>query len=209
MLKSFNQASSRLLSLFLAGALLLANALPGAVASDAEMLLQQELLQPLLERYRHTKHELGNDRYVGLVNYRQPSWEPRFYLIDPQQEKIISAYRVAHGKASDPDHDGIAEYFSDRHGSHMSSLGFFLTENVYISQQLGHGLSLRLRGLSPSNQNAYERHLVIHANYYMKQDFIDRFGKPGRSHGCLVLAPADRDKLVAKLEGGALIYAVY
>lgn len=209
LLKTLKRITGSLLCLILAGTLLFADALPSAVAGETAASLQPELLQPLLERYRQTQHELNNDRYVALVNYRQPSWEPRFYLIDPQQEQIVSVYRVAHGKASDPDHDGFARYFSDRRGSHMSSLGFFLTEDVYISQQAGHGLSLRLQGLSASNQSAYARHLVIHANYYMEQDFIDRFGKPGRSHGCLALAPADRDEVIARLKGGALIYAVY
>lgn len=166
-----------------------------------------DLLQPLLRQYQLHKHELGNSRYVGLLNYRQPSWEPRFYVIDPDEQRIVAAYRVAHGKGSDPDHDGIAEIFSDREGSYMSSLGLFLTKNTYISNQPAHGLSLRMHGLSNTNSQAQERNIVIHANDYMEQQFIDTYGMPGRSHGCLVFSATDRNKVVEKLSGGALIYA--
>lgn len=169
--------------------------------------IPDDLMQPLLQQYRKKQDLLGNTHYVGLVNYRQPSWEPRFYLIDPREEQVIAAYRVAHGRGSDPVHDGFAEFFSDRQGSLMSSLGFFRTSETYMSQEPGHGLSLRLEGLSDSNRNAYDRAIVIHANHYMEQDFIDSFGKPGRSHGCLVFAADDRDVIVGKLGGGALIYA--
>ncbi|MNG35102.1 hypothetical protein D3C84_1217650 [compost metagenome] len=67
---------------------------------------------------------------------------------------------------------------------------------------------MRLIGLSPSNSNAEERAIVIHANSYMEEDFIRRHGVPGRSYGCLVLAGADRDRVIEELAGGALIFAI-
>lgn len=178
-----------------------------ADSDPAGQALPDELLQPLLMQYEQEKDSLGNSRYVALVNYRQPSWEPRFYLIDPDQRQVVAAYRVSHGQGSDPNHDGYADFFGNREGSHMSSVGFFLTGETYISEQQYHGLSLRLEGLSKTNHGAYERNIVIHANHYMEQHFIDTYGKPGRSHGCLVFAPSDRDEIVEKLKGGALIYA--
>lgn len=166
-------------------------------------------LERLVERYEQIQERLGNRQYAALVNYRQPSWEPRFYLVDLQRQRVVESYHVAHGKGSDPDHDGFARAFSDRHGSHMSSVGFFLTGETYVSEQAGHGLSLRLQGLSASNRNAFARNIVIHANHYMEDDFIERFGKPGRSHGCFTLNPEDRDEVIARLRGGALIYAIH
>lgn len=166
-----------------------------------------DLLKPLLAQYQQDKDKLDNDRYVALMNYRQPSWEPRFYLIDIRTEKVIGSYRVAHGRGSDPAHSGYAEFFSDRAGSKMSSLGFFVTGETYLSESPGHGLSLRLGGISESNRNAIDRLIVLHANHYMEPDFIEQFGKPGRSHGCLVFSRTDRDEIIEKLQGGALIYA--
>ena len=34
-------------------------------------------------------------------------------------------------------------------------------------------------------------------------------GRPGLSDGCFVFSKADRDAVVASLQGGALIYAIY
>lgn len=171
--------------------------------------LSATLLDPLLKHYQEIRGTLDNPRYVALVNYRQPSWEPRFYLIDPRQSQVIATYRVAHGRGSDPNHDGYAMHFSDRPGSRMSSVGFYITGDTYISPKEGHGLSLRLEGLSRSNHHAADRHIVIHANDYMEPGFIRRYGKPGRSYGCLTFSKADRDEVVEYLAGGALIYAVY
>ncbi|MOA52338.1 hypothetical protein D3C78_1756230 [compost metagenome] len=67
---------------------------------------------------------------------------------------------------------------------------------------------MRLVGLSPSNSNAEERAIVIHANAYMEDAFIRAHGVPGRSYGCLVLARADRDRVIEQLQGGALIFAI-
>ncbi|MEX2516596.1 MAG: murein L,D-transpeptidase catalytic domain family protein [Gammaproteobacteria bacterium] len=179
------------------------------LAADTESPgIPEGLLKPLLTQYQQHRYTLDNDRYVALINYRQPSSEPRFYLIDMVTEEVIGRYRVAHGRGSDPAHTGYAEFFSDRAGSKMSSVGFFRTGETYMSETPGHGLSLRLEGISESNRNAADRLIVIHANHYMEPAFIDRYGMPGRSHGCLVFSDADRNEIIEKLQSGALIYAV-
>jgi hypothetical protein len=166
-------------------------------------------LNELLSRFELERATLGNTRYVALLNYRQPSWEPRFYIVDPATSSIVGRYRVAHGKGSDPDHDGYAELFSDEEQSLMSSIGYFITRDSYLSETENHGLSLRLDGLSETNRHAMDRKIVVHGNLYMEQEFLDKHGVPGRSWGCMVFAPQDRDEIVSKLEGGALIYAYY
>jgi hypothetical protein len=169
----------------------------------------QEALDVLLKRYQQERPSLGNSRYVALLNYRQPSWEPRFYILDTTTSELVASYLVAHGRNSDPDHDGYADRFGDREGSKQSSIGFFRTGESYVSDQRHHGLSLRLEGLSESNRSAMDRNIVVHGNVYMEPKFLKTHGKPGRSHGCMVFAPEDRDDVVEKLKGGALVYAVY
>lgn len=177
-------------------------------ASSATTELPPVLLKALLNQYQQSRDMLGNTHYLALVNYRQPSWEPRFYVIEPGAWRVVAVYRVAHGKGSDPDHDGFAEFFGDVEGSHMSSVGLYRTGDVYLSEQEAHGMSMRLEGLSETNSSAYERNIVIHANHYMEQDFMKTYGMPGRSHGCLVFSASDRDDIIARLKGGALIYAI-
>jgi hypothetical protein len=168
-----------------------------------------EQLAQLLDKHQQSRPTLGNTRYVALLNYRQPSWEPRFYIIDTKTRDVVARYVVAHGRGSDPDHDGYADRFGDEHESHRSSLGFFLTAETYVSESSGHGLSMRLEGLSKSNRSAMARNIVIHANWYVEPDIVATQNKPGRSYGCLVFSNQDRDAVVEKLKGGALIYAAY
>lgn len=178
----------------------------GAAAPQAP---PAEALDALMQHYQQRRASLGNPRRVALVNYRQPSSEPRFYVIDPATREVVARYVVAHGRGSDPDHDGRADRFGDKHESHRSSLGLFLTDEVYQSESAGHGLSMRLQGLSDTNRNAMDRLIVIHANWYVEPEVVAKQGKPGRSYGCLVFSNADRDAVIDMLKGGALIYAVY
>lgn len=168
-----------------------------------------EQVAQLLDKHQQSRATLGNTRYAALLNYRQPSWEPRFYIIDTKTRDVVARYIVAHGRGSDPDHDGYADRFGDEHESYRSSLGFFVTTETYVSDSSGHGLSMRLDGLSKSNRNALARNIVIHANWYVEPDIVATQKKPGRSYGCLVFSNQDRDAVVEKLKGGALIYTAY
>lgn len=176
---------------------------PTLHASDLELLVQPPQLGDILARLPDSQHPR-----FAVVDYGRPSTLPRLYLFDRRSHALLGSYRVAHGKGSDIDHDGIAERFSNAPGSRASSLGLFRTAEVFDSEEPGHGRSMRLMGLSPGNSNAQARAIVIHANSYMEDDFILRHGVPGRSHGCLVLARRDRDQVIPQLAGGALIFAI-
>lgn len=189
--------------------LLLACLVNGASAAQAVPGPPPEQLVKLLDQHKQSQAELGNTRYAALLNYRQPSWEPRFYIIDTRTRNVVAKYIVAHGRGSDPDHDGYADRFGDEHESYRSSLGFFVTADTYISSSSGHGLSMRLEGKSGSNRNAMARNIVIHANWYVEPDIVAAQKKPGRSYGCLVFSNKDRDAVVETLKGGALIYSAY
>ncbi|MGH8453616.1 MAG: murein L,D-transpeptidase catalytic domain family protein [Nevskiales bacterium] len=182
----------------------------GATAgSPGRKVPSPALLKQLLEKYQESRDRLGNRRYVALLDYRQPSWESRFFIIDPVTGQVVAQYVVAHGRGSDPDHDGYADRFGDKPESHRSTLGFFVTGETYLSESAGHGLSMRLEGLSKTNRNAKERDIVIHANWYVEPGFVAKKSKPGRSYGCLVFSDADRNAVIEKLKGGALIYTAY
>lgn len=146
--------------------------------------------------------------FVAVLDYRRHSSEPRFYLYETKSRSVLQTFIVAHGKGSDKDNTGYATVFSDAKGSLASSIGVFRATDTYRSRTPNHGLSLRLEGLSPSNRSAKERSVVIHANTYVERSFLKKFGRPGRSHGCMVFSAADRDVVVEKLRGGGLIYAI-
>lgn len=175
----------------------------GAQADDLDQHAPPAAIALILEQL-----ENNSQPYFAVIDYARHSSQPRLMILRRSDYTLIASYRVAHGKGSDANHDGYAERFSDEPSSLASSLGIFRTGSVYQSRAPGHGLSMRLQGLSESNRNAEQRDIVLHGNRYMEKDFIERHGVAGRSHGCLVLADRDRDAAVQALEGGALIFAL-
>ena len=174
-----------------------------ATANDLQQVLPANTAADIRQQLQANRHA-----HFAVVDYARHSSQPRLMLFERNSLRLLASYRVAHGQGSDLDHDGFTDHYSDAPGSHASSLGTLRTDQVYQSSAPGHGLSIRLIGLSPGNANAERRAIVLHAKSYMEDDFIRRHGVAGRSHGCLVLAGTDRDKAIALLRGGALIFVI-
>jgi hypothetical protein len=148
-------------------------------------------------------HPAARRDRMAVADFAASSATPRLFLID-LTTGAVEAYRTAHGKGSDPAHGGMAASFSNTPGANATSLGAYRTGARYFG---AHGLSLYLDGLDETNSNARSRAIVLHAAAYMAPDFIARFGRPGRSLGCFVVAPEEVQHVVEWLEGGVLIYA--
>lgn len=143
-----------------------------------------------------TSHDF-NGR-IGLIDLKQHSSEKRFVLWDTRTNKI-ERFLVAHGKGSDPDHDGRATIFSDVPGSKASALGFYRVAEPYTGR---HGPSIRMDGLEASNANARSRAIVIHG-----ADYVTPNRDPiGRSWGCPAVAPDVIRYVVDQLSYGGLLY---
>ncbi|WP_413577685.1 murein L,D-transpeptidase catalytic domain family protein [Bdellovibrio sp. HCB290] len=160
----------------------------------------QSLIDALIY-FEQNKASFNNKNYITIINYAQSSRTARFYIVDLNSGGVWPLH-VAHGKNSDPDHDGNATSFSNASGSNKTSLGFFRTAETYNGS---HGYSLRLDGLSATNSNARARAIVIHgANYVSEASVVQ-----GRSWGCPALTMAHRTQVIDALKGGSLIYSVY
>jgi hypothetical protein len=140
---------------------------------------------------------------IGVVDFSQASSEPRFHVVDLQNGSVES-YRVAHGRGSDPDHSGYVERFSNQFQSYATSNGTYVTGAYYDGK---YGLSLRVRGLDWSNNNAEARAIVIHNAWYAEDDMIPMHGKLGRSEGCFAMSRENQYKVMSRLAGGRMIYA--
>lgn len=176
------------------------SALQSAQAQQAADLIGPALLEEALAAKADAMSEIRNDRYFSVIDYRAPSNVPRYFLIDTQ-DMSAESFLVAHGKGSDPDHDGMADQFSNIEGSKMTSLGAFVTGATYYGQ---HGLSLKLKGLSPQNDLAEKRLIVIHGADYVSE------GRAilGRSWGCPALQRDAAERIIPLIKGGTFIYAV-
>jgi hypothetical protein len=152
--------------------------------------LKQAIKGYNLLRYRKI---LNDNSIMTIIDYSKPSNIERFFVIDINNKKILYKSLVAHGKNSGIEY---ARSFSNNYSSYKSSIGFFLTDETYNGN---HGFSLRLNGLEKDiNDNARERAIVIHSANYVNKEYIYRYGRLGRSHGCPAL-PADNYKNIIEL----------
>ena len=138
---------------------------------------------------------------IAIIDYDLPSTKKRLFIYDVPNNKIIYSSLVAHGKNSG---ENVATVFSNINGSHKSSIGFFKTKETYVGK---HGMSLRLDGLEKGiNNNARNRNIVIHKANYVSDEFITKYSRLGRSHGCPALPVKDYDKVLNLLSHNILLY---
>jgi hypothetical protein len=141
-------------------------------------------------------------RLLTVIDYTRPSTEPRLWVLDVPQRRLLYRDLVAHGRGSG---ELYATQFSNDAGSKASSLGLFVTADVYDGI---HGRSLRLHGLEPGiNDHALERALVMHGADYVSLDFAAQQGRLGRSHGCPALPVAAAPRVIDAIQGGTPLFA--
>ncbi len=177
--------------------------LVGADSSTAQSTfsissLDHELLTEAMTARASVSDQVSNTNFMTIIDYRPHSNEPRFYLVD-LSDNSTEAFLVAHGKGSDPDHDGFADRFSNTPDSKMSSLGAFVTGETYYGR---HGLSLRLHGLDPINDKAEARAIVIHG-----ADYVGPGRRAlGRSWGCPALEQDISARVIPLIKDGSFVY---
>lgn len=140
---------------------------------------------------------------VGVADYAMPSWKPRLHFANLENGTVRS-FLTAHGRGSDPEHDGWLKSFSNVPGSEATSRGAYLTCEWYRGK---YGTSIRLVGLDNDNSLALDRAIVMHSAWYVEQGMITKWGKIGRSEGCFAMGPADFNEALWHLSGGRLLFA--
>ena len=140
---------------------------------------------------------------VGISDYGVHSRLPRFHFVDLMAGRVDSML-VSHGTGSDPEHDGWLNWFSNVPNSNASSRGAYVTWEWYVGK---YGVSVRLGGLDPTNNNALDRAIVAHRAAYAEPGHIERWGRLGRSNGCFAFGQDDFDRVLSQLSGGRLIYS--
>jgi hypothetical protein len=141
---------------------------------------------------------------LTVIDYSRPSNEPRLWVLDVTNRCLLHRELVAHGRGSG---ELYATRFSNEAGSKASSLGLFVTAEVYDG---AHGRSLRLLGVEPGiNDRAFERALVMHGADYVSLDFAAEQGRLGRSHGCPALPLTAATRVIDAIQGGTPLFAYY
>ena len=149
------------------------------------------------------QHQIYPRDVIGIADFSRPSSERRFHVVDLQNGSVES-HLVCHGRGSDPAHSGYLERFSNDLGSYATSSGTYVTDAYYQGK---YGLSLRVRGLDWSNNNAEARAIVIHNAWYAEPEMLQQHGQLGRSEGCFAMPKTSQYEVMKRLAGGRMIYA--
>jgi hypothetical protein len=145
--------------------------------------------------------QLSQKSILTIVDFDQLSTEKRLYIIDLDKKEILLNTWVAHGQRSGADE---AVTFSNKNNSFSSSLGFYLTGEVYKGM---HGKSLKLDGMDNGfNNNARMRSIVVHGAAYVSPGTINALGRLGRSQGCPAVAPELADKVINTIEDKTVLF---
>ena len=141
-------------------------------------------------------------RVVAIADMSQPSTSKRLYVFDLDKKELVLRTWVAHGSGSG---DLMAERFSNRDGSHATSLGLYRVGARIQSPK--HGPALLLEGLDRGvNDNARAREVIVHSAPYVSAEFVAKNGRLGRSWGCPAVPAADIATVITLLGDGGLLY---
>jgi hypothetical protein len=165
---------------------------------------RRPVLEAALAAYDEAARQgaLARPDLLTVIDYTRPSTERRLWVLDLARGRVLFHELVAHGKNSG---DNITRFFSNAHGSLMTSLGLFVTGAPYVGQN---GYSLRLRGLDPGvNDHAFDRAIVMHGASYVNATIAARLGRLGRSWGCPAVPAAAARDIIDTIKGGSAIFA--
>lgn len=187
------------------GAIAAAAAMPMRVFAQPYSISEQKrrILGVAREQMERVRTQLWRTDIVGVADFALPSAMPRLHFADLEKGEVRS-FLVAHGKGSDPEHDGFLKSFSNVYGSNATSRGAYITYEWYKGK---YGTSIRLGGVGPENNRALERAIVMHSAWYANAGVLDQWGKLGRSDGCFAMGQADFNEALWHLSGGRLLYA--
>lgn len=154
----------------------------------------KELVGELKNFVQLNKSEIKREKVAILIDYNQPVFRKRLWVIDLENEEILFNSHISHSKNS-----GFiyASKFSNTIGSEISSKGIFVTKNRYKSS-FGKGeyqIGMRIDGLEKGiNDEALKRNIVFHSSYGLW------------SSGCFMSLPGNNKRIIDLTEGGSLIY---
>jgi hypothetical protein len=168
------------------------------VATKYPGLIPREALDRAFDYFNDHADGVANKNYLTIIDFTKPSTARRCHVINLQTGEVESLL-VAHARNTGMDR---AEHFSNENGSNKSSLGIYLTGELYQGK---HGLSMRLDGMEATNNNARRRAIVMHGADYVSPKVVQQQGRLGRSLGCPALEMGVIERIVKELNGKSVM----
>jgi hypothetical protein len=153
--------------------------------------LDPALLRRATQEYAARRGQLGNPRYVTIVDYRKSIVQKRLFVYDVQKQSIVLSSRVAHSFWS-----GLLypTKFSNVEGSELSCTGSFLTDKDTYTGRFGR--ALRVDGITPGvNTAARKRAVVFHEDPLCYT----------YSMACFMTSKAVNTRLISMIKGRSLV----
>lgn len=167
--------------------------------------LSQHVLNKALAGYKFAKKNssVNNSDLITIIDFDLPSYIPRAFVYNMKTKHVIFEALVAHGKGSG--RGAYATSFSNQPNSDATSLGVFVTKNIYTGK---HGTAMRLEGLEHGlNDHAMQRDVVIHSAWYVSKTFAKEHHRVGNSWGCFAFSKEAKDKLISLIGSNSVIFA--
>jgi L,D-transpeptidase catalytic domain len=123
-----------------------------------------------------------NVRYAFLADMGMKSGKKRMFLIDLENFQILKSGLVAHGKGNEE--FAADKKYSNEIGSKCTSLGIYKIGKSFNGE---FGTAFRLYGLSNSNNNAFNRSIVLHSMNGIPDD--ETVVPITQTEGCPSLSP--------------------
>lgn len=164
-----------------------------------------ESFKEALEGFNKLKLQgLVSKNIITLIDFSLSANTKRLWVIDLDTDTILLHSLVAHGKNTG---DEYANSFSNAPESYKSSLGFYVTGEIYNGK---HGKSLKLDGVERGiNDNARNRAVVVHGANYVSDSFIQNNKRLGRSLGCPAVPIEVTDKLIRTIKDKSCLFIYY
>ncbi len=129
-----------------------------------------------------------NESICFLIDMSLPSGQNRFFIYKLKSDSLLAQGLVAHGNCFENWLEG--RRYSNVVGSGCTSLGRYKIGSHYTGK---FGYSYKLFGLDSSNNNAFERTVVLHAHSCIPETEVEN--EICQSNGCPTVAPMFLEQL--------------
>lgn len=159
---------------------------PHVLATHSPKKLQQKAA----EARTFVQQKKYNDNICFLIDMTLASGQNRFFIYDLKKDTVQASGLVAHGNCFQYWLEG--RKYSNVVGSGCTSLGKYKIGNSYVGKW---GYSYKLHGLDSTNNNAFERTVVLHSHSCVSETEIT--DEICQSNGCPTVSPGFLQQLKA------------
>jgi hypothetical protein len=151
-------------------------------SSASHSLMPDKMRMKAVAAKSFTRENNYNEIVCFLVDMSLSSGKNRFFIYNLLNDSIRSAGLVTHGRCNEDWLEG--RRYGNTIGCGCTSLGKYKIGNSYYGR---FGLAFKLYGLDKTNDNAYNRFVVLHSHACVPEGPVDN--EICQSDGCPTVSP--------------------